>query len=175
MNAKLTASRLVLPALCAFATVSASGKTLVSYQDTNQLVWDKTFTSSVTRLFGKRHASYFWLNGLISEQVLAGLGGRPDAIRPVGKSALFIASACRQHSCEEKVAVVLQDTAHLVAFGLIHYSCVEDFANVDCANRPMLSILSKGRPVDPKVREALVEWSTEQVGEFTAIKTQVVR
>lgn len=153
----------------------AAAKDLAAYRNTNELVWDEGFRASVAQFFGKQRASYFWRDGLLSDQVLEGLGGPPDEVERIEGMPLFMASACRHHSCPEKVAVVLRDSSHPIAFGVVHYACFHQHANATCSERPTLLILSKGSVVEPKVKEAIVHWAVRAVGDLQAVNAQVVR
>lgn len=153
----------------------AAAKDLAAYRNTNELVWDDGFRASVAQFFGKQRASYFWRDGLVSDQVLEGLGGPPEDIERIDGMPLFMASACRHHSCPEKVAVVLRDSSHPVAFGVVHYACFQHHANATCSERPTLLILSRNSVVEPKVKEAIVHWAVGAVGDLEAVKAQVVR
>lgn len=167
-------SLLLFLALACYA-ICAPAKDLASYRNTNELVWDKAFNSSVAQFFGKLRASYFWRDGLVSQQISAGLGGSPDDMRRIDGTPLFLASACRHQSCPEKAAVVLGDPGRPIVFGLVHYSCFDRPAKAGCSEKPALLIFSKGSRVDPKVREAIVDWAERAVGDLGSVKTQIVR
>ncbi len=166
---------LFLLLVLACVTELTIAKDPATYRNTNELVWDKTFTLSVNRFFGPLRVSYFWANGLVSSQVSAGLGGPPDNVQKIEGTPLFLASACRPHSCDEKAAVVFRDAGSLIAFGLVHYPCLEESTKVDCSKHPILSILSKGKQAVSMVIAAIVDWAEGRVGKLNVIKTQVVR
>jgi len=164
---------LLVLALASFTVVA---KDPDSFRDTNQLVWDKTFAASLTAFFGRMHATYYWRGGLLSDQVVAGLGGPPDAVVRIGNSPLFLASACRAHSCTEKAAVIFKDPKHLIAFGVVHYpSCFDKPAKPGCSDQPTLSILTRASSLDPQVRETLVDWAEGQVGELDKVEVRLIR
>ncbi|WP_348010062.1 hypothetical protein [Roseateles sp.] len=160
----------------ALASFTAAAKDPASFRDTNQLVWDKTFAASLTAFFGRMHATYYWHGGLLSDQMVAGLGGPPDAVVRIGSSPLFLASACRAHSCMEKAAVIFKDPEHLIAFGVVHYpSCFDKPAKPGCSDHPSLSVLTRASPLDPEVRETLVDWAKGQVGELDKVEVRLIR
>jgi len=66
--------------------------------------------------------SYFLPNRRISEQILMGLGGPPDPVVRLADGSTLV-SACRQHSCDEKAAVIASATGKLLAAGLISFHC----------------------------------------------------
>jgi hypothetical protein len=167
----------ILPLLWVLActAASANAKDPAPYRNTNELVWDKTFTASVTKFFGPLRGSYFWANGLVADQVSAGLGGPPDPIQTIKGTDLLLASACRPNSCSEKAAVVFQGAGDLKAFGVIHYPCFEKSAKAECTEHPTLSIFSKRLPVTHTTRAAIVDWAETQVGKLEVIQIEAVR
>ena len=172
----LGVKRLLSLLVLALASFTAAAKEPASFRDTNQLVWDKAFAASLKTYFGRMHASYYWRDGLLSDQVAAGLGGPPDAVVRIGSSPLFLASACRAHSCMEKAAVIFKDPEHLIAFGVVHYpACLDKRPKPDCSDHPSLSVLTRASSVDPEVRETLVDWASAQVGELDNIEVQPIR
>ncbi len=166
---------LLVMLLLATQVAGAAAKDLTAYRNTNELVWDQGFRASVARFFGKQRGSYFWRDGWMSDQVLEGLGGPPEDIKRIEGLSLFMASACRHHSCPEKAAVVLRDSTHPVAFGVVHYACFHGHAEATCSEQPSLLILSKGSAVKPEVKEAIVDWAVGAVGDLQAVKDQVIR
>lgn len=159
----------------ALASFTAAAKDPASFRDTNQLVWDKTFAASVKAFFGRMHAGYYWQDGLLSDQVLAGLGGPPNDIVRIGGSRLFLASACRAHSCMEKAAVVFKDPGHLIAFGVVHYACFDKPSKPECSDHPSLAVLTRASPLDPQVRQTLVDWAQGQVGDLEKVEVRLIR
>lgn len=104
-----------------FAQWSAA-KDITSYKSTGELRWDKDFRKALPAFFGTRKASFFWSKGLIWEQAASGLGGPDDDIEKLS-SSLYLASACRLHSCDEKAAAVIKQPGQIVAVGLVEYGC----------------------------------------------------
>ena len=142
-----------------FAPVSVA-KDFTSYKNMNQLVWDKDFKPALVAFFGTRKASLFWRNGLVWQQALEGLGGPPEDIEKLS-SALYLASACRAHSCMEKAAAVIEQPGQLVAVGLVEYGC---FRSTRCAERPTLQLYVRAR--NSEAEQAIVNWAGRVVGDF---------
>ena len=148
----------------AFSQLSAA-KDFASYTNTNQLVWDKAFKPALVEFFGMRKASFFWENGLIWQQALAGLGGPPDDIEKLS-SSLYLASACRAHSCTEKAAAVIEQPSRLLAVGLIEYGC---FRAASCSERPTLQLYVRGQ--NSEAERAIIDWAGAAVGDFETRRT----
>jgi len=165
--------RCLLLSLACVATAASAGG-LESFTDTNRLVWDKTFDASARRFFGKLRGSYFWKNGLVAEQVMAGLGGPPDTIRKVDGTAFYLASACRAHSCIEKAAVILSAPDQPAAFAILHYACIVRTANPSCPRNPSLLIFTRRTPAAPEVRAALLDWARGHAGELAGTETRLL-
>ncbi|WP_288392756.1 hypothetical protein [uncultured Herbaspirillum sp.] len=89
------------------------------YANTNELAGDRNLSARIRSFLGDKQVSFFY-KGKLSTQVLDGLGGPPDIIRPVGGN-LTMASACRFHSCDEKVAVIFACPSTIKAVGILHY------------------------------------------------------
>lgn len=166
--------RLITTIFLATAVSAAAAKDLALYRNTNELVWDKAFTTSVKSFFGKSKGSYFWRNGLLSDQVIAGLGGPPQEILQLQGTSLFLASACRHHSCTEKASAVLSAYDSPVAFGVVHYACFAQPPNGSCSDRPHLQIFSRDAVSRP-VREAIISWAEGQVGELQSVNVSVLK
>jgi hypothetical protein len=132
---------------------TAHSADFTKYKDTNHLIWDGKFETTVKKYFGARRFDAFYPNGSLSAQILGGLGGPPDQIKTFGKS-MFIASACRPHSCDEKAAVVFKKPATILAFGLIHFNCKKE----GCDSSPRLSIFSQ-KNISIDVKNALETWA----------------
>ena len=143
----------------AFAQVSVA-KDFTSYKNTNQLVWDKDFKPVLVAFFGTRKASFFWRKGLVWQQALEGLGGPPEDIEKLS-SSLYLASACRAHSCMEKAAAVIEQPGQLVAVGLVEYGC---FRSPRCAERPTLQLHVRAR--NGEAEQAIINWAGRVVGDF---------
>jgi hypothetical protein len=90
--------------------------------DMNQVVWIPEFERAVHAYFGEERADFFWPDGLISEQMIEGLGGPQEPLRRLSEG-LVIGSACRAHSCQERAAVVIQCPSRPVAFAIKHFPC----------------------------------------------------
>ena len=154
-------------AICCLSQL-AVGKEFASYTSTNQLVWDKEFRTAVASFAGSLRASFFWKNDLLWKQTLEGLGGPPEDIVKASPT-LYLASACRAHSCMEKSAAVFEAPNRIVALGLIEYGC---FRDKSCSDRPTLQVFVRQRTV--QAERAITEWADDAVGEFD-IKLTVLK
>ena len=114
---------MISKALCTalLLTLCSRGVTadFCNYSNTNRLVWDKHFSSRIHQFLGERRERFFY-EGMLYEQVLAGLGGPPDEIIKIGEQ-LHFASACRAHSCDEKAAVIIACPDKVLAVGILHF------------------------------------------------------
>lgn len=144
-------------AIIALATLSSVGsaKDFCAYGDTNGLVWDKQFETSVRRFFGPEKIEYFYSRRTTANQVLTGLGGPPDKLQRLDDK-LVLASACRAHSCIEKAAVVIACPNTLVAVGIFHYKCGAKDREENCAAKPHLTVYSGGD--NEMARDAIQSW-----------------
>ncbi|MFD2367668.1 hypothetical protein [Pseudoduganella sp. GCM10020061] len=149
-----------IAAVAALAASSASmAQDFCAHRDTNSLVWNKAFAAEVKRYFGGSKGYLYWDKATIASQVLAGLGGPPDAIRRLDGN-MAIASACRAHSCMEKAAVVIACPATIVAIGAIHYSPTSGEGWTD---RPELTLFSDGS--NQQAHDALKQWAAAALGD----------
>jgi hypothetical protein len=132
------------------------GANFCSYQNTNQLVWNKEFSLRIHQLFGERQESFFY-TGPLYEQVLAGLGGPTNDIISI-RNTLRFASACRAHSCDEKAAVLFACPDNVLAVGILHL-------NIDT----MAATLTVYSPqVTPTIRSAFSAWR-EKIAQTASI------
>jgi hypothetical protein len=139
-----------LKSLCFFLLLVLCGRGIganfCSYQNTNQLVWDKEFSLRIHQLFGERQERIFY-KGPLYEQILSGLGGPTNDIISIGDTLRF-ASACRAHSCDEKAAVLFACPDNVLAVGILHF-------NIDT----MAATLTVYSPkVTPTIRSAFSAW-----------------
>jgi len=146
----------------------AFAKDFTTYSNTNQLIWDKKFKPALVSFLGSRKASYFWKNDLVWKQVLEGLGGPPEKIIKI-QPGLYLASACRAHSCDEKSAVVIENPYRIVAVGLIEYGCFH--SDLQCST-PTLQVFVKQR--NEQAEQALFMWA-KSVVERPDIKLTVLK
>jgi hypothetical protein len=120
--------------------------------DMNQVVWIPEFERAVHAYFGEERDDFFWPDGLISEQMIAGLGGPPEPLRRLSQG-LALGSACRAHSCPERAAVVIQCPSRPVAFAIKHFPCRDGY----CDTTASFTIFT--RPGAPALaRQELEAW-----------------
>ena len=143
-----------------FAQWSAA-KDITSYESTNELIWDKDFRKALPAFFGTRKASFFCSKGLIWEQAAAGLGGPDDDIEKLSPS-LYLASACRPHSCDEKAAAVIKQPSQIVAVGLVEYGC---FRSAYCMSPPRPTLHLYVRDRNSEAEQAVINWARRAVGD----------
>lgn len=133
-----------------------------SYSDANQLAWDKDFVKGVRTFFGDQKESYFWANGSLADQALAGIGGPPDTLQSMGEG-LVLASACRAHSCDEKTAVVISCPSQIMSIGIIHFDCARSKPSPDCFKKPILTSYFSNGNKNRIGRSELECWAKEMV------------
>lgn len=125
--------------------------------DMNQLVWMPGFEEAVDRFFGAERGVFYWTDGSVSEQVIAGLGGPPNDLERL-RDGLVMGSACRAHSCDERAAVIVQCPSTIVAVGVKHFPCAFEPEGDHCDLTPTFTIFSA--PGAPGLaRERLEEWA----------------
>jgi hypothetical protein len=126
--------------------------------DMNQLAWTPGFEEAVDDFFGAERGDFYWPDGPVSDQVLAGLGGPPDDLERL-RGGLVMGSACRAHSCPERAAVIVQCPSTIIAVGVKHFRCGSE----DCDSLPTFTIFSA--PGAPKLaRERLEGWARTESG-----------
>jgi hypothetical protein len=91
----------------------------------------------------------------VADSLSALLSGPPDDV--VATQGLVRVSACRQHSCDEKAAVLMDPAAHRMTFALVHY-----FFGDDHSNEPLLLVASNGSAPAPEQVRAVEAWLTEK-------------
>lgn len=138
------------------ACVPARKSDFCANTDMNQLVWEPGFEEAVDDYFGEERGDFYWADGLVSDQVITGLGGPPNDLERLG-GGLVIGSACRAHSCPERAAVIVQCPSTIVAVGVKHFRCSSEPGRVFCDSLPTFTIFSP--PGAPELaRERLTEW-----------------
>lgn len=138
---------------CALAHPEACG-------DTSQLFGDKAFVARIKAFVGRGEADYLYPASL-AEQQLAVLGGPPDAPERIG--GLYRFTACRQHSCAEKGAVVLDPTGRLVATAILHSACAVTRPTEDCSTHYVLSVFVSDPSASKPVVDDLGAWAGTKV------------
>lgn len=118
---------LTLLILSVFSGYAESGTFNISqYNNTNDLIRDKQFQKHIKHFFGSLTGYYFWKGG-VAQQVTDGLWGTPDSVVRPDKN-IWMASACRPHSCTEKAAYITNGRYEL--FALIGYMCPSENGGV---------------------------------------------
>lgn len=126
-----------------------------SYENTNNLIWDKSFQKHISAFFGKKTAVYLYY-GLVSEQVSDGLGGPPDNIVQIAPNT-YLATACRQHYCPEKSAYIT-DGKHEM-FALIAFQEGTSRKNKASLPNGRLFIFYKDKEPAAELSEPLITWA----------------
>ncbi|HAT1685171.1 TPA: hypothetical protein I8Y21_006006 [Klebsiella oxytoca] len=124
------------------------------YHNTNDLIWSRAFRKHITHFFGGLTGYYFW-RGSVSEQVADGLWGTPDDIVRVDKN-IWMASACRTHSCSEKAAYITD--GHDELFALIGYMCPSGKGRVDYKYDGCLSLFYHDRRAEKLFSPYILRW-----------------
>lgn len=132
---------IVLPLGVLAACVPARGSDFCANTNMNQLVWEPGFEEAVGDFFGAERGEFFWTDGPVSEQAIAGLGGPPNDLERL-RGGLVMGSACRAHSCDERAAVIVQCPSTIVAVGVKHFPCVFENAEGPCDLIPTFTIFS---------------------------------
>jgi hypothetical protein len=158
----VVAGALLLPCTVISATGGCSPETLDQCRDANRLIWSKTFAGRLRHFLGRRRANYLSEGKhLVSDQVIAVLGGVPDAPQRIGDLWRF--TACRAHSCSEKGAAVLKPDGEFVAVAILHSPCGEPDRRIDCASHWTLSIFCHPSDTSSAVIGNLSEWARAAV------------
>ncbi len=143
-------------ALLLLMALPCKAEDFCKFKNTNQLVWSKSFQASLKAFHGSGRDSFYYPNGSIYQQVIAGLGGPPNDIIQIG-NGLVLASACRAHSCQEKAAVVIRCPNKIESVGIIHFSCS---ANSSCTQEATATFFFRGK--EDRIGEAsLQQWASE--------------
>jgi hypothetical protein len=145
-------ARIVLLVGSLAACASDRGEGFCAKEDMNQVVHMPEFEEAVDAYFGDERADFYWLDGLISDHVLSGLGGPPNDLERL-PGGFVRGSACRAHSCPERAAVIIRCPSEAVAFAVKHFRCSKS----SCDDSPTFTIFS--HPKTPDVaRKGLEEW-----------------
>ncbi|WP_416398030.1 hypothetical protein [Allohahella sp. A8] len=158
----MTIFRTHLLMLLAWAATASYADDYCAYGHTNQLVWNEHFERSLNEFFVGSRASLFWSNSAIADQVLTGLGGPPEKLRPLSEGYV-LASACRADSCPEKAAVVLSCPDTVEAVAVIHYTCQESAEWQICTDKPVLTLFRDKNKASPVASSALKAWAINAV------------
>ncbi len=160
----------MISVLFAFALAGAPGgcspHELDACRDTAQLVQDAGFQAELKRFVGERPTRFLTGGGRAYGESLAVLSGPADPVQKIGELYLF--SACKDQSCEEKGAVALDAGGDIVAVGVLHTECAKLLLTRDCFERDTLSVFTvKGQEDQPLV-ETLSDWARRQVAASSA-------
>lgn len=136
--------------------VQAKPYDVSTFQNTNQLIWDEGFRSHIQVFFGDEKGCYFW-NAPVAEQVRAGFGGPSDNITQPAKN-IYLASACRQHSCPEKAAYITDGTQEL--FAIISFFCPNAKKQSSYQGDGCLVIFYKNEKSRIQLSKYLVDWKS---------------
>lgn len=139
--------------------VTAEAFMISDFKNTNQLIWDQKFRDHITHFFGEKQGYYFW-NGLLSEQIIAGLGGPPENIVEIDNNT-YLATACRAHSCPEKVAYLVR--GDLALFGTIGFMCPTQSGTVEYNENGCLNIFYHDLIAKKELEQFLTDWTMQYV------------
>lgn len=124
-------------------------------QNTNQLVWSKTFKPALDRFLGKRKVGWLGPKKDIGWAVDEVLGGPPDDVVKVGEHMLRF-SAVRFQSAEERGSVFISDTGDIMAVGALHFDCAKG-----CDKAYTLTMVLPGK--DKALEKQVRAWGDEQM------------
>lgn len=145
--------------LAFFATgVLAATYDVSPYKSSNALIWDKGFKQHLIEYFGDKREAYFWKGATIAEQIRAGFGGPPEDIINIAEDT-YLASACRQHSCDEKSAYITNGESDL--FGMIAYFCSSTNGTVEFCSDGRLIIFYRDEMAKKTLSQFLIQWKNE--------------
>lgn len=142
---------------------------------TGQIVRDSGFRKELAALLAGRRDDLFHSRESTGAQVLEGLGGPPDA--PVKLSdGSYLFSACRFQSCTEKAAVIIGNSRHISAIGVIYYPA--PLTGTASARQPQRIFYRAGEGC-PVETNALTRWSDGKLKDLRAgrafAETAVIR
>ncbi|WP_407351420.1 hypothetical protein [Luteimonas sp. R10] len=114
--------------------------------------------------FGSARGDYIVPDAPLSEQLLLAMGipdnadGTSKRLASVG-GGLSLQTGCRQHNCQEKGAVVTDQSGNVVGAGLIHFRCKES----GCDRKPILTIFASGRlSSSAEPERVLLDWANSK-------------
>ncbi|EAQ9805104.1 hypothetical protein EAN25_10070 [Salmonella enterica] len=146
---------LTLLILSVFSGYAESGTFNISqYNNTNDLIRDKQFQKHIKHFFGSLTGYYFWKGG-VAQQVTDGLWGTPDSVVRPDKN-IWMASACRPHSCTEKAAYITNGRYEL--FALIGYMCPSENGGIQYKYDGCFSIFYHERNAEKALSPYLIRW-----------------
>ena len=122
---------------------------------------------SVRLEFGGIRKGYFVPGWRVSDQIMTGLG-IPNPTKRLADGNYLI-SGCRQHSCDEKSALIVTQAGAMLAAGLIHFRC----SRQECDTVPHLTIFMKKKNDRPAFVQELQDWAVRQ-GYKGASETQIL-
>ena len=129
----------------------------------------KAAYAELLRNFGNEKSDMIKPGGNLASQMDEMLGGPPDELVEMSGNVFFF-SACRQHSCDEKGAIIIDmESQKLLAGAWRHFHCQDRPRGVSkCDNEPTISSyyfpeIKKNIKVEADVKEKINAWS-ESVG-----------
>ena len=129
---------------------------------------------SADRVFGHMRGSYILPNELIVDQTFEGLG-QPDRSERL-RDGNYRVSGCRQHSCDEKAAVIASPKGEVLAVGLISPPAGCAFsrrAPDDCIRKTRLTIFVKAANDRPVLLKPLYDWARSFPGGSSKQKVSI--
>ncbi|HGJ5067314.1 TPA: hypothetical protein ACJGSF_005552 [Salmonella enterica subsp. enterica serovar Muenchen] len=166
--------QLTIVTLFVFSFNAESGTfNLNGVSSTNELFLDQNnyFEKHINHFFGGLQGFYFW-NGSVAKQVIAGLSGPPNDIVQIDKN-VHMATACRAHSCTEKGAYITDGRHEL--FALIGYMCPAENGKVEYKYDGCLSIFYNNRHAEKELSPWLIRWKERIVPGAPVYTVQVHR
>lgn len=107
----------------------------------------------------------------LADALVEAIGGPPDPGEIMLADGRLIYSGCRQHSCDEKAAALL-DGNELQAMALIHFNCSSrryEMTGDACLDIPMLTIVLRS-PTDVAARTLLTDWARSKRADIQTVE-----
>lgn len=155
----------MLPFLAALVVLGATPGTPCALHrpqncsETYELGYDPAFFPAVAAFLGKGRVDYLYSGRLVDQQYDV-LHGPPDEPVRIGDPYRF--TACREHSCDEKGALVLETDGRIVATAILHTACGTR-SREDCINGSILTVFARDPAHAKPVTDNLVAWAKSKV------------
>lgn len=145
--------------LCTTTLASAAGtecsmKTIKSCENTNSLVWAKSFQSALERFAGTKKVRWLGAKMTLADVVSEVLGGGADDRIEVAPG-LYRFNAFRPDSATERGAVFIDASGVIKAAGVLHFNCEKS-----CSKSYHLAIILKEK--DAALEKLVSDWGAAE-------------
>jgi hypothetical protein len=124
------------------------------FRNANELVWNAEFEEEAKTFFGSASGTYLGWSGSVFKQWYSAFGGPPEELDSLPDGWQF--AACRQHACDEKAWVLLDEHGRIQLAALRHFFTRDGRWSGD----PMLTIFYRDARALQHRRHAL-QWSRQ--------------